>query len=721
MYKMNRPLSRALALLLAGLTLLLGLSACAPKQEGGWIPLEYSIKLAPLAAGDHPLANLSDGKPNTFFEGRMTRETVPTTGNILILDLGAVVPQVSRIRYTPRQDSAPGGRIQDFKIYTSARNYAANQFDGTQRELANYFDLVGVGSFDPDSGDAQTATFPAAPARYVVIQAPYSATGGDSFSAAELEVFTGSEEVLNGTELWNAAQDLQTFALERDLPALAENAAALLQHFNDAGVYSYTNEARVKMLTELRQKKETVKSLGQFTSLPNGGVWLDTGGAEIQAHGGSILYAAAEQKYYWYGEDLSANNLPGSAASPAVGIRCYSSSDLLNWTDEGLALPVFNNPQLVDGTPQSPDLPLYLAEDGTAYQASKLPAFDMVAGGKVPENGTRKSPVNSLRKTNSPEQIAALNALYADLNYAQRKQFFLDFNWDREIRSPRVVYNDTTKQYVLWWHEGDLGGSRQAMAAVAVSESPTGPFRFLHAGTMPVEGQERVYDLALLVDADKTGWLVYTSDGTDGSRSLCAVRLDENYTMPAQTDGRAEEGKDWNQLLPGGAGAPVLWQEGDAFHLLLSGNGRLAPAQTKHYISADGIFGKWKEQKAPAQGDRWNDTFHSQPTAVLPCRDEAGREIPGRWFLLLDRWEPYDAKRSAYQFLPLLSQAKTHRLTLRWADQALPSFSPIGDSRLPWILGGAGAAILLAGAAVYLLRRKKTRNPNAKPEGRDLD
>lgn len=67
-------------------------------------------------------------------------------------------------------------------------------------------------------------------------------------------------------------------------------------------------------------------------------IWVDTDGNPINAHGGGILYH--EGTYYWYGEfkDGATTNIDGQDRTEVVGISCYSSSDLLNWKNEGIAL-----------------------------------------------------------------------------------------------------------------------------------------------------------------------------------------------------------------------------------------------------------------------------------------------------------------------------------------------------------------------------------------------
>ena len=79
-----------------------------------------------------------------------------------------------------------------------------------------------------------------------------------------------------------------------------------------------------------------------YNSIKPGEVWLDTKGERIQAHGGSVLYF--EGKYYWYGENKE--GITGKTPFWHAGIRCYSSTDLYNWTDEGVII----KPDLEDET-----------------------------------------------------------------------------------------------------------------------------------------------------------------------------------------------------------------------------------------------------------------------------------------------------------------------------------------------------------------------------------
>lgn len=74
------------------------------------------------------------------------------------------------------------------------------------------------------------------------------------------------------------------------------------------------------------------------TLIKPGEVWPDTEGKHINAHGGGILNFKGV--YYWFGE----SRLPGGETDRTkYGVGCYSSKDLINWKNEGLALKVIND------------------------------------------------------------------------------------------------------------------------------------------------------------------------------------------------------------------------------------------------------------------------------------------------------------------------------------------------------------------------------------------
>jgi hypothetical protein len=59
-----------------------------------------------------------------------------------------------------------------------------------------------------------------------------------------------------------------------------------------------------------------------YNDITPGERWNDTGGTQINAHGGCVVYH--EGAYYWFGEDRN--------VFYSNGISCYKSTDLYNWT-----------------------------------------------------------------------------------------------------------------------------------------------------------------------------------------------------------------------------------------------------------------------------------------------------------------------------------------------------------------------------------------------------
>lgn len=71
----------------------------------------------------------------------------------------------------------------------------------------------------------------------------------------------------------------------------------------------------------------------------NGKIWNDTAGYPINAHGGGVMCHGGI--YYWYGE----HKVYGKAGNWAhVGVHVYSSGNLADWRDEGIAFAVEEDP-----------------------------------------------------------------------------------------------------------------------------------------------------------------------------------------------------------------------------------------------------------------------------------------------------------------------------------------------------------------------------------------
>lgn len=83
--------------------------------------------------------------------------------------------------------------------------------------------------------------------------------------------------------------------------------------------------------------------MNKLSAFKPGELWTDTAGEPINAHGGGIY--VENGIYYWFGEYKT----EGSAGNTAqVGVSVYSSNDLYNWDNRGIALQVDDTDSLSD-------------------------------------------------------------------------------------------------------------------------------------------------------------------------------------------------------------------------------------------------------------------------------------------------------------------------------------------------------------------------------------
>lgn len=383
-------------------------------------------------------------------------------------------------------------------------------------------------------------------------------------------------------------------------------------------------------------------------------LWLDDNGNHIQAHGGQIVETEedGETVYYWYGEDRSS----GYFNSP--GVHAYRSTDAMNWTDEGLVLRSVQN-----------------ADELTGDYFDAL--YDTVDDAGQPR----------------AERID-------ELNYHLNSNELADYTTIFE--RPKVLYNEQTDKWVLWWHSDGRttpGGSTYArsMAGVAVSDSPTGPFELTGVYRMPnrtgykactqaaVPGQAR--DMTVHQEPDGSAYIVYSSEE---NRSLYIARLNDDYTNVTHTtdtdmanahqfsangeypylfaDGTAEapvRGEDFQIVKECGMlEAPAVFTHGDRYYVAASGATGWAP-NPQTYHTSDSLMGPWirgveadDEHENVAYdaipeggdgllsvGDSRGTTFGSQSTDVF---DLGG----GRHVYMGDRWNRGEAD-STYVWLPI--------------------------------------------------------------------
>jgi hypothetical protein len=204
-----------------------------------------------------------------------------------------------------------------------------------------------------------------------------------------------------------------------------------------------------------------------------------------------------------------------------------------------------------------------------------------------------------------------------------------DLNIDRVIERPKVIYNEMTKQYVMWMHidHNDYGYAR---AGVAVSDRPQGPYRYL--GSVRPNGQMS-RDMTLFQDTDGRAYLIYASENNN-TMQVCLLSRD--YLSPTSVFKRI--------LIGQRREAPAVFRKGGKYYLITSLCSGWDPNPARVAV-ADSLLGDWVQQGNPCAGPDSATTFHSQSSYVLPLGGD-------RFLFMADRWNKTDLERSGYLWLP---------------------------------------------------------------------
>ena len=249
-----------------------------------------------------------------------------------------------------------------------------------------------------------------------------------------------------------------------------------------------------------------------------------------------------------------------------------------------------------------------------------------------------------------------------------------DLSPENVIERPKVIHNARTGKFVMWFHQ-DSPDYQAARAGVAVSDTPTGPFRYLgsfrpNAGIAPLNataadlapepgnllardlaGGQMARDMTVFVDDDGTAYHFYSSEA---NQTMHVSQLSDDYLRPAGKYARIFVGESVE--------APAVFKHAGRYYLLGSGCTGWDPNPARSAV-ADSIFGPWTLLGNPCRGPEAEVTFRSQSTFVLPV---AGQ--PGRFIAMFDRWNKWDLEDSRYVWLPLTFDA-AGRPEVHWRER----------------------------------------------------
>jgi len=346
------------------------------------------------------------------------------------------------------------------------------------------------------------------------------------------------------------------------------------------------------------------------TAFEPGKPWPDNKGTHLNAHGAGLLYDKG--RYYMYGEHKVAGPTGNSAQ---VGVHCYSSKDLYNWQDEGIAFAV-----APDGSGSEVEKGCVLERPKVVYNKQTgqyVMWFHLELKGKGYEAARTAVAVSS--KPTGPYK-------YVRSYRPGAGQWPLGFK--EEWKQPVPGEKD-----LKWW-------TPEWFKAVAEGS-------FIRRDFVP--GQ-MARDMTVFVDDDGKAYNIHSSED---NLTLHVAELTSDY--------QGFTGK-WNTIAPAGHNeAPALCKKDGKYYLLTSGCTGWAPNAARSFV-ASSIWGPWQPLANPATGPQADITYNSQSTYILPV---AGKK--DAFIFMADRWTPKNPIDGGYVWLPLRFDGDQPRLT--WADR----------------------------------------------------
>ena len=514
-----------------------------------------------------------------------------------------------------------------------------------------------------------------------------------------------------------------------DLNEVLATAEALIADDNASAmdVNSCYNELQ-SVFDNLRTLPETNTSIPGTT----GDVIQADTGLPMQAHGGSVLtmqestanaidldgdgeVTDGKTVYLWYGEDKTNNT------HPVDGVRCYVSTDLYNWTDRGMVLytqdsilPIeeSSEPAVTSsvgasgtGTTQSYNA-MQVSQDNLEYLKSigkmatapegmsesdftEIKNFLRAYVSEFAVEPTSDHDVNWVAAAYDDTTITASSFLYPDSqdeSVSTQQTTSLQLAFEALYggycitERPKVIYNESTQQYVMVFHadgvlynnqalnewvaggcQGNCSASRysRAMVGFATSDTPFGPFKLVNVTRMNYDlsysterlGEAR--DMTVFVDkgvdSNNDGvddaYVIYSSEM---NAKLYISLLNADYTGPIAQGDDAEEGVDYQAriLSDNSREAPAMFKYNGWYYLITSGTDGWNSTAHIYYRSRNPFTG-WESMGNPALNDT-GKCFNTQVTYVIPVDAENGKFI-----YMSDRWNGNNLSDSRTIWLPI--------------------------------------------------------------------
>jgi hypothetical protein len=263
------------------------------------------------------------------------------------------------------------------------------------------------------------------------------------------------------------------------------------------------------------------------------------------------------------------------------------------------------------------------------------------------------------------------------------------------LERPKVIYNEKTGKFVMWFHLELKGkGYDAARSGVAVSDKPEGPFQFIksfrpNAGSWPINVQDfhklpvadsikptycggkgclpahpdtlnllgrdfkngqMARDMNLFVDDDGKAYHIYSSE--DNS-TIHISQLTDDYLSYSDKYARF--------FIDRYMEAPAIFKTSDDTYYFMGSDCTGWKPNAARSASATSIWGPWSELGNPCRGADSLLTFYSQSTFILPIHGKKDTFI-----YMGDRWMPENPIDGTYIWLPV--ELKDEHFEIRWHD-----------------------------------------------------
>jgi hypothetical protein len=258
------------------------------------------------------------------------------------------------------------------------------------------------------------------------------------------------------------------------------------------------------------------------------------------------------------------------------------------------------------------------------------------------------------------------------------------------LERPKVIYNQKTKKFVMWFHHELKGqGYKAALTGIAIADNITGPYKYIdsfriHSGILPQNFTQKDFDNAPIIEKrNDPDWKEKVRLGALFVRDFKGGQMSRDMTLFVDEDGKAyhitasEENqtllisklsddylsltKEYVRVLPSERNeAPAVLKHKGKYYLFTSGLTGWKPNPARLSV-ASSMLGNWTNLENPCVGseEEINTTFWSQSTYIIPVHGKKDAFI-----FTADRWTPENHADGRYIWLPI--QFKNDIPFLEW-------------------------------------------------------